>query len=138
MRKKLFLLSILVILLIGSQVGCIVVATSVGAAGGIAGYRYVKEKLEITYNIPYDTVRQAIVRSLEKLAMVITEYRYDGLEGIIKAKTKTDTPVEIHFKKIGKEATLVTIKVGIFGNKVKSLAIKEEIDRQLGIKGGYL
>ncbi len=136
--KRLVLFYLLLCFLIMSQAGCIVVAAGVGAAGGVAGYRYVKEKLEITYNQPYDTVRNAIVKSLERLKIVITEYKYDGLEGKIKGKTLSDTPVEIYFKRIGKESTFVTIKVGIFGDKAKSLSIKEEIDRQLGVKGGYL
>lgn len=134
LQKKAFL----IILLLVTLSGCVVIAAGVGAGTGVIGYRYVKERLEITYGASYPKVRKAVIVALDRLKVRIKDYRYDEFEGFIKGELASGKPLEIYMKKVSKESTLVTIKVGLLGDKSKSMAIKEEIDRELGIKGGYL
>jgi len=88
--------------------GCgFLIGAGVGGGAGLAGYKFLEGKLEIEYIAPYERVWQAT-----KLALKDT--------GIIKNKATG--------------MTIVSIRVGIFGDENASLIIKKAIDKRLGIR----
>jgi hypothetical protein len=115
--------------------GCAAVIAAIAGAGiGAATYAYVTGDLKIEYPIPYESVWEATVKALQDLDIAVEEKTKDGISGTIKAKRSNDTPVHIKVKREASEITIVKIRVGVFGDKEKSVVIMEAIDKYLDVE----
>jgi hypothetical protein len=115
--------------------GCAALIAAVAGAGiGVATYAYVTGDLKIEYPIPYETVWDATEKALADLEIEVEERIKDGISGTIKAQRANDTPVHIKVKREAPETTIVKIRVGVFGDKDKSIVIMEAIDSYLDVE----
>ena len=104
-----------------------------GAGAGIGTYAYIKGSLEIEYPRDYEDVWSATLRALEERNNTIERQTKDGVSGTIDATRPSGTPVKIKVVNKGARVTTVTIRVGTFGDQSASMALKESIDRYLGV-----
>lgn len=106
------------------QSGCFIVAAGAAGAGAVA---YVRGELETTLSGSYDAVERAANRAIEQLQLVKINERKDAFIAVITARTADDKKVEIKITKLATETTKVQIRVGVFGDEAKSLAILDKI-----------
>jgi hypothetical protein len=117
--------------------GCLaLVAGGAAAAGGAAGYAYYKGKLGRVYAANFDDVWAATHTSLAELGMPIQSENRTKNGGSMESRT-TSEPVQIILEtqesKIPAEGpvTLVTIRVGTFGDERVSMSLLDQIGRHL-------
>jgi Protein of unknown function (DUF3568) len=129
-RFQLFSLGFAALLAVTSlvQTGCVVVAAGAAGAGAVA---YVRGELQSTLTGSFEAVEKAANRSIEQLQLVKINEKKDAFVAIITARTADDKKVEIKATKLAAETTKVEIRVGVFGDEAKSLAILEKIKANL-------
>jgi len=124
--------------LIGAGVGggaCgFLIGAGVGGGAGLAGYKFLEGKLEIEYIAPYERVWQATKLALKDTGIRIERMEKDAINAEIKARKADGKVVTIKIKNKATGMTIVSIRVGIFGDENASLIIKKAIDKRLGIR----
>jgi hypothetical protein len=127
MRKELVFLAILLGAAIVSVSGCLVAAVGVGA-GTIA---YAKGDLETVEAASIDAVYKAAEKAVDNLGLTGIEKTKDELTARIKARDSEDKRVIIRLTSTGRYSTELSIRIGTFGDEIKSRRIYEEIKKYL-------
>jgi hypothetical protein len=102
-----------------------------GTAAGVAGYKYHKGALTVLYQAPYTKAWDAALKALESLNLKIEKQEHDMTAGRIYAKRADSTPVTVSLAYKSAEETEIVIRVGVLGDRDASIAIKEEIRKNL-------
>ncbi len=123
---------IFIVILLFFFTGCAAVALfGVGAATGVAGYKYYKGALTVVYEAPLLKTFNASMTALDRKNIIVERSDHDLTSGNIVAKRTDNTPVTISLKYKSARETEVVIRVGHLGDKESSMAIKEEISKVL-------
>jgi hypothetical protein len=102
------------------------------AAGGVAGYYYVKGDLEAERDKDIKAVHKAAQKGLVDKGYKIDSQTVDAVEGRIEAsKGGDDKKVIVKTKKLGSGNTHISIRVGTFGDEALSKDILAAIDYYL-------
>lgn len=128
MKRVKFLIPFLILIFTGCAVGVAFVA---GGAAGIGGYKYYKGKMTVIYKAPFKATWDATLRAFDEMNFQVVKKTHDLTKGKIVGKRSDKTPVTVNLKYISSNETEVQIRVGTFGDKSASDAIKEEIRKQL-------
>ena len=99
----------------------------VGAGASVGTYAYVKGNLNRNYEAPIDRVWKASLAAVQELKLAIESKQHDAFSGVIKGKMADGKSYEIKLKRISDNLTDVGIRVGTFGDKIKSEAIHDKI-----------
>jgi len=127
-QKKLTPLVLLCCLLIGLNACTRYVVAGAVAAGAAAGtYLFVKGNLKRTYEAPVERVWAVTVQSVEELKLATESKKHDAFGGEIKGKMADGTSFTIELKRLGEKSTEVGVRIGTFGDRVKSEAIHDKI-----------
>jgi uncharacterized lipoprotein len=102
-----------------------------GAAAGVAGYKYYEGALEVIYESPFMETWDAASMALDRMGIEVTDKKHDLTTGKISAMTSDKKEVRLSFKYRSTEETVVSIRVGVFGDERASDAIKEGIRKEL-------
>jgi hypothetical protein len=78
-----------------------------------------------------DKTWEATIKSVEELKLTIESQKHDGLSGVIKGKMADEKSFEINLKRIGENLTEVGVRIGTFGDRVRSEAIHDKIHSNL-------
>jgi len=97
------------------------------AAVGAGTYYYVKGDLERNYEAPMDKTWEATIKSIEELKLTVESQKHDARSGVIKGKMADEKGFEINLKRMGENLTEVGIRIGTFGDRVRSEAIHNKI-----------
>jgi hypothetical protein len=117
--------------------GCLaLVAGSAAAAGGAAGYAYYKGKVGRVYAANFDDVWAATHTSLTELGMSVQSENRTKTGGSMESRTTSESvqiTLETQESKIPAEGpvTLVSIRVGTFGDERVSYSLLDQIGRHL-------
>ena len=98
-----------------------------GAILGIGGYKYMKGKMTVIYQAPYEKTWSSSIKALEELGYKIAEKKEKMSSGKIYTEGPEMKKVTLAFKYMSTQETEVTIKVGIFGDENDSNIIKDKI-----------
>jgi hypothetical protein len=74
-----------------------------------------------------DKTWEATVKSVEELKMTVESKQHDAFTGIIKGKMADGKGFEINLKRLGENLTEVGVRIGTFGDRVRSEAIHDKI-----------
>jgi hypothetical protein len=132
-KRRLQLIALLCCFLIGLS-ACSRKWAVIGAAVAAAGagtYYYIKGDLKRNYEAPMDKTWEATIKSVEELKLTIESQKHDGLSGVIKGKMADEKSFEINLKRIGENLTEVGVRIGTFGDRVRSEAIHDKIHSNL-------
>ena len=132
-KRRLQLVAILCCFLIGLS-ACsrrLAVIGAAAAAVGAGTYYYIKGDLKRNYEAPMDKTWEATIKSVEELKLTVESQKHDGLSGVIKGKTADEKGFEINLKRLGENSTEVGVRIGTFGDRVKSEAIHDKIHSNL-------
>ena len=103
----------------------------VGAGAGVGTYAYIQGELKRNYDAPVDRVWQASLAAVKELRLRIESKQQDAFGGVIKGKMADDKSYEISLKRISDKSTDVGVRIGTFGDRIKSEAIHDKIHSKL-------
>jgi len=121
---------LLALLLCGAGVlvgGCIVVAAGAGA-GTVA---YVTGSIEAVESKSLDAVYKAAEKAVGELGLITTEKTKDALSAKITARDAQDKKITINLKALAEGSTKISVRVGFWGDEVKSRLIYKKVQDSL-------
>jgi len=127
MRNTVIVLGLLFVLGVGVLQGC--VAVVVGAAAGTVAY--VKGDLEAVETANIDKVYNATLKAMDQLKLPVIQKGKDALSATVVARDAQDKKITVKSTSTADGATKISIRVGVFGDKTKSLLIYEQIKKNL-------
>jgi len=113
--------------------GCVLLALGTGAAAGAGAVAYMKGELRVTYTAPLDRIWEATLGALDDLGYGILTSQKGESGGEIEAKKVGQDKVTVGLLISGPGTTLVTIRVGIFGDEEVSRTIQGKITSRLEV-----
>lgn len=125
---------ILLLFIASGGTGCAVfVAAGAGAAVGIGTAEYIGGELKQAYAAPMEKTWNASLATTDELKMKTTEKFIDNLDKnrVIKGRTEDGKDFQISLENLGKEVTMVKVRVGLFGDEKSSKAIHDTIAKNL-------
>jgi hypothetical protein len=114
--------------------GCaLFVVAGAGAAVGIGTAEYIGGELKQAYAAPMEKTWNASIATTDELKMRTTEKSIDNQDKnrIIKGRTEDGKDFQISLEKLGKDVTMVKVRVGLFGDEKSSSTIHETISKKL-------
>jgi hypothetical protein len=99
----------------------------VGAAAGVAGYKYQLGSLVVVYHAPYMETWYNVQTGLKEQGLKIEKIEHDLTQGRILAKRGDDTPVTLSLEYKSSKETEVVIRVGYFGDQEAAKALELEL-----------
>jgi hypothetical protein len=111
--------------------GCFVVAVAAVGAAAAGTVAYVDGKLEVTLVSRYDAMVSATRVAITQLDYAKPVERQDALSDTFTTHAAKGDEVQIVVTRVSDTATKVSIRVGIFGDKVMSQAILDKIKANL-------
>jgi hypothetical protein len=126
---------ILLLLMAGGGTGCgIFVVAGAGAAVGVGAAEYIRGELKQAYAAPMEKTWEASLAAADELKMKTTEKSIDNLDQnrVLKGRTEEGKDFQVSLEKLGKDVTMVKVRVGLFGDEKASRAIQERIAEKLG------
>ena len=115
-------------LIAGLSACAAVVAGGVLGGGGVI---YEKGRLSQTLNASVPRAHAATVAALKDLHMPIIEDRHDSLTARMKSRLATGEDVRIGMDYATADTSKVSIRIGVLGDRAKSLMIFERIRAEL-------
>ena len=97
------------------------------AAVGTGAFFYVKGDLKRNYEASMDKTWQAAVSAVEELKLTPESKKNDAFGGVIEGKMADGKSFSINVKRLGENSTEVGVRIGTFGDRVKSEAIHDKI-----------
>jgi hypothetical protein len=125
---------IVLLLIAAGGTGCaLFVAAGAGAAVGIGTAEYIGGELKQAYSAPMEKTWNASLATTDELKMKTTEKSIDNLDKnrVIKGRTEDGKDFQIALENLGKDVTMVKVRVGLFGDEKSSSTIHETIAKKL-------
>jgi len=126
-KKKLIPVVLLCYLLIGLNACGYLLVGALTAGAGAGTYFFVKGNLKRNYEAPVERVWEATLQSVEELKLATESKKHDAFGGEIKGKMADGDSFQIELKRLGEKSTEVGVRVGAFGDRIKSEAIHDKI-----------
>ncbi|MDH7600187.1 MAG: DUF3568 family protein [Sedimentisphaerales bacterium] len=108
--------------------GCVIVAAGAATAATVA---YIQGALEVEEPHPLEKVYAATKKALGDLRMMVTKDTKDMFKAEIEARDVEDKKAEITLVAKNEGITKITIRVGLFGDEVRSRRIYMRIHENL-------
>jgi hypothetical protein len=108
--------------------GCVAVAVAGGAAGGVA---WVKGELQVTQAADVTRMNEAVDAACADLDLIQISKATDKLGGKFVYRNSKDEKVSIVTEYQTEEATLLKIRIGMFGDQQQSQVILDAIQAKL-------
>jgi len=125
---------ILLLFLATGGTGCgVFLAAGAGAAVGVGAAEYIGGELKQAYAAPMERTWEASITAADELKVRTTEKSIDNLDQnrVIKGKTEEGKDLQVSLEKMGKDVTMVKVRIGLFGDEKASRTIHETIAKNL-------
>lgn len=129
MKRKMFPLLIILVLLVNAAVGC--APLIIGTAVGVSGYVWFNGAVMDKFDVSLEKVRRATLKGFDDLGIVVKEERSSKGQTKIIANDATKMTIKIHIRAITDTSSRIRIRYGLIGDQIKSEMI-------LNIIRGYL
>jgi hypothetical protein len=127
-KKKLTPVVLLCYLLIGlNACAGLIVAGALTAGVATGTYFFVKGNLKRDYEAPVERVWEATLQAVEELRLTTETKRHDAFGGVIKGIMADGDSFQIELKRLSETWTEVGVRIGTFGDGIKSEAIHDKI-----------
>ncbi|MCK5505548.1 MAG: DUF3568 family protein [Thermodesulfovibrionia bacterium] len=110
------------------------VLMGVGAGVGIGTYKYIEGNLAREYPLKYARAWNATNRALENLQISISSSMDEKGRGKIEAVRRDGKKVAITLKDKGMGVTLISVRVGLLGDRLEAEKIHNEMISVSGLK----
>jgi hypothetical protein len=112
--------------------GCLAAAAVGGAAAAGAGtVAYIKGELRATEEASLNRTWSATVAAADDLRFLVTNKIKDDVSAELDAKTADNKTVKIQLKRVSKNLTDISIRIGTFGDESLSRYILSKIEARL-------
>jgi hypothetical protein len=114
--------------------GCaLFVVAGAGAAVGIGTAEYIGGELKQAYAVPMEKTWNASIATTDELKMTTTEKSIDNLDKnrVIKGRTEDGKDFQIALEALGKDVTMVKVRIGLFGDEKSSKTVHATIAKML-------
>ena len=128
MRRRLGCLVLLLAALTVSCSGCLAVAVGAGAAGTVA---YLAGDVEAEEPYGIDAVYRATREAFDELDLPVVQSDRDALSATVVARDAEDKRITVKLKATTEGSTAISVRVGTFGDEVKSRLIYNRITENL-------
>ncbi len=128
-QLKNFILVILIGSLAVSCGGCVWLA--VGAVAGAGTYAWMHGVLQKDFMVSAQELQAATRRAFNDLDMTITEQTEDRLSAVYKAALADGENVSLTIEALTERSARIRIRVGMFGDEVKSEMILSALEQRL-------
>lgn len=128
MKRRSWLLSLMLLSLLPVISGCVAVVAAGGAAGGVA---YVRGELQATLDEPVTAVNEAVIEAGEALGLNSISAAGDKLGGEFVFRNAQDEKVTIQTEPVTEKSTELGIRIGLFGDQARSQLILDAIKEEL-------
>jgi len=125
---------IILMVIISLLYSCAPAWMGLGAGIGIGAYKYIEGNLERDYPLSYERAWDITNEALANLKISITSSFKEKTTARIDAVRRDGKNVIIKLKDKGQGVTSIGIRVGVFGNRVLSEKIHDEIASVAGLK----
>ena len=125
---------ILLLFLATGGTGCgVLVAAGAVAAVGVGTAEYIGGELKQAYAAPMEKTWEASIAAADELKVKTTEKSIDNLDQnrVIKGKTEEGKDLQVSLEKMGKDVTMVKVRIGLFGDEKASKTLHETIAKNL-------
>jgi len=125
---------ILLLFIAAGGTGCaLFIVAGAGAAVGIGTAEYIGGELKQAYAAPMEKTWNASIATTDELKMRTTEKSIDNQDKnrIIKGRTEDGKDFQIALENLGKDVTMVKVRIGLFGDEKSSSTIHETIAKKL-------
>ena len=132
--KKGIWVSLLLFIVAGGTGCALFVAAGAGAAVGIGTAEYIGGELKQAYAAPMEKTWNASIATADELKMKTTEKSIDNLDQnrVIKGRTEDGKDFQISLERLGKDVTMVKVRIGLFGDEKPSKTVHVTIAKKLG------
>ena len=116
-----------------SGTGCALFVVAGAGAAGFGTAEYIGGELKQAYSAPMEKTWDAALAVTEESKLKVTEKSIDNLDQnrVIKGKTQEGKDFQISLEALGKDVTMVKVRIGIFGDEKSSKEIQERIAKNL-------
>jgi hypothetical protein len=125
----------IILLFIGAGgTGCaLFVAAGAGAAVAIGTAEYMVGELKQAYASPMEKTWNASIATTDELKMTTTEKSIDNLDKnrVIKGRTEDGKDFQVALEALGKDVTMVKVRIGLFGDEKSSKTVHATIAKML-------
>lgn len=128
MNRQTILSLVLVFVLCFSASGCAPLA--IGAVAGGGAYTYVSGWVDRSYNVDLDQAYDACLAGAGRLGVSISKQERHLSSAYVKG-TDGDSTVWINLESQSPKVTLISVRVGLLGDKPASRRIHEAIARKM-------
>jgi hypothetical protein len=132
MQKHFICLGLLLAGFAVSCSGCLAVAVGAGAAGTVA---YLAGDIEAEEPYGIDAVYRATRSAFDELDLPVVRSDRDALSATVVSRDAEDRRITVKLKATTEGSTTISIRVGTFGDEVKSRLIYNKIMQQLQATG---
>jgi hypothetical protein len=122
-------LSVLLLLVVSGSSGCF--ALFVGATAGVGGYAWYRGSLEKEFDRPVNDIRDMSVKAMQTLDLLVWEDRSDRLIAVLRGEFSDGKDFSIQVSALTEKTCRIKIRVGVFGDKIRSEMILNAIQKQL-------
>ena len=125
---------ILLLFIAAGGTGCgVFIAAGAGAAVAIGTAEYMGGELKQAYAAPMEKTWNASIATTEELKMTTTEKSIDNLDKnrVIKGRTEDGKDFQIALEALGKDVTMVKVRIGFFGDEKISKTVHATITKML-------
>jgi len=131
-KKGIWVLLLLFIATGGTGCG-LFIAAGAGAAAGIGASEYIGGEMKQAYAAPMEKTWNAVLAAGDELKMKTTEKSIDNLDKnrLVKGRTYEGKDFEISLEALGKDVTMVKVRIGVFGDEKGSQSIHDRIAKNL-------
>jgi len=113
--------------------GCAAVLLGAGVVG-IGAYTYIEGDLVREYPLSYSRAWDATNSALENLQISISNSMDEGGQGKIEAVRKDGEKVVIKINDVGQKVSIITVRVGMLGDRSIAESIHEAIASVSGVQ----
>ena len=126
--KKLALLAVLLVGVLGSS-GCFILL--VGAAAGAGGYAWVNGALVKEFNVSASRLHDYTLRALKDLQLPVHKDDHDRISAKISSSFSDGAEISINIEAITEHTARIKLRVGVLGDKTRSEMIFSAIQKRL-------
>jgi len=130
-HTRVLLTTILVGFLVVTLTGCAALLVAAGVGAGAAGVAYVKGDLESELNANPDEVARAAEQAFEDLGIRKISSGSSTLDAEVVGRTGLDDKVLVKVESQGEGRSKMRIRIGVFGDEMKSRRIHDAIIKRL-------
>jgi hypothetical protein len=100
---------------------------------GIGASEYIGGEMKQAYAAPMEKTWNAVLEAGDELKMKTTEKSIDNLDKnrVVKGRTYEGKDFEIALEALGKDVTMVKVRIGVFGDEKSSKTIHDTIAKNL-------